>query len=143
MTVLMRPPGRSPVGPRVESGCNGPGEVCVSDDESTKRRLERLIAEHPLLIFMKGSPERPRCGFSARAVETLRHHGVRSIAHVDVLEDPEARRVLPSVSDWPTFPQVFVRGELVGGADVLDELAASGELRRLLAGLVDEPARSA
>ena len=112
----------------------------MSDDDSTKHRLERLIAEHPVIIFMKGTPDLPRCGFSARAVAILRHHGVRAPAHVDVLEDTDARRVLPSVSDWPTFPQVFVRGELVGGADVLDELAASGELRRLLTGLAEETA---
>jgi monothiol glutaredoxin len=112
----------------------------MADDESVKRRLERLIAEHPILIFMKGSPDFPRCGFSARAVETLRRHGVRTLPYVDVLADPDVRRVLPTVSDWPTFPQVFVRGELVGGADVLGELEASGELRRLLAGLTEEDA---
>lgn len=112
----------------------------MADDESVRRRLERLIADHPIIIFMKGSPDLPRCGFSARAVETLRRHGVRTLPHVDVLADPDARRVLPSVSDWPTFPQVFVRGELVGGADVLDELAASGELKTILQGLVETPA---
>ncbi len=115
----------------------------MSNDDQVRSRLERLIAEHPVLVFMKGTPELPRCGFSARAVETLRRHGVRAPAYVDVLADPDARRVLPSVSDWPTFPQVFVRGELVGGADVLDELAASGELRRLLAGLTQEAANRA
>lgn len=107
-----------------------------SDDARIKQRLAQLIAEHPIIIFMKGSPDAPRCGFSARAVAALRRQGVRELAHVDVLADPDARRVLPSLSDWPTFPQVFVRGELIGGADVLDELAASGELSRILDGLV-------
>ncbi|EQD72606.1 Glutaredoxin-related protein [mine drainage metagenome] len=83
---------------------------------------------------MKGVPDAPRCGFSARAVEALRQAGARDIAWVDVLSEPETRARLPEISEWPTFPQVFIQGELIGGADITEELLASGELARKVQG---------
>lgn len=96
-------------------------------------RINRLIAEQPILVFMKGSPDFPQCGFSARTVQALKACGAK-MAHVDVLSDPEVRATLPSISNWPTFPQVFIRGELVGGCDITLEMYQSGELQKLVSG---------
>ncbi len=94
--------------------------------------IKKNIADNAILLFMKGSPEMPRCGFSAKAVQILKACGV-SFASVDVLENPEVRQYLPEVSNWPTFPQLFVHGELIGGCDIMTELYESGELEQILA----------
>jgi monothiol glutaredoxin len=91
-------------------------------------RITETIAAEDVVLFMKGTPDRVLCGNSARALEALRAVGA-PVAAVDVLPDPRIREELSAVSRWPTIPQVFVRGELVGGADIVDELAATGELR--------------
>jgi monothiol glutaredoxin len=96
----------------------------------TDNHIRQLIATRPILIFMKGQPDFPRCGFSARAVEALREAGARDLAWVDVLSEPDIRSRLPQISDWPTFPQVFIGGELIGGADITEELLGTGELAR-------------
>ena len=98
--------------------------------------MERIQAElerHPLVLFMKGTPDYPMCGFSSRAVQALRAAGATQLHAVNVLEDPEVRASLPRFSNWPTFPQLFIHGELIGGCDITVELAESGELARLVA----------
>ena len=93
-------------------------------------QLKITIAENPILLFMKGSPEAPQCGFSMRTVEALKGCGVQ-FAYVDILSNPEVRKSLPRVSNWPTFPQLFINGELVGGCDITLELYQSGELQQM------------
>lgn len=100
-------------------------------------RIRDLIQRQPILIFMKGNPDFPRCGFSARAIEALREAGAHDFAWVDVLAEPEVRERLPEISEWPTFPQVFIRGELIGGADITEELLAQGELARKVQGALE------
>ena len=97
----------------------------------TVNKIKQQLAEHPILLYMKGSPKLPQCGFSARAVQCIDACGV-NFASVDVLANPDIRQTLPQVSSWPTFPQLFVKGELIGGADIIAELYASGELETLL-----------
>jgi monothiol glutaredoxin len=94
-------------------------------------RIEDLIRTEPVTLFMKGTPEFVMCGNSDRALRALRVSGA-PVTAVDVLPDPAIRQELSAVSGWPTIPQVFVQGELIGGADITEELAASGELTRVL-----------
>jgi monothiol glutaredoxin len=94
-------------------------------------RIQEVIDNEPVALFMKGTPTFVMCGNSHRALEALRALGA-PVTAVDILPDPEIRQQLSSLSGWPTIPQVFVRGELVGGADIVEELAESGELRRKL-----------
>jgi monothiol glutaredoxin len=93
--------------------------------------IQEAIGEHEVLLFMKGTPERPMCGFSARTVAALDAAG-REYAAVDVLPDPRIRQELSALSNWPTIPQLFVRGELVGGCDIVTEMYESGELHKVL-----------
>jgi monothiol glutaredoxin len=93
--------------------------------------IKRTIEHEDVVLFMKGTPERVFCGNSARALEALRAVGA-PLAAVDVLPDPAIRQELSALSSWPTIPQVFIRGELVGGADIVEELAETGELREKL-----------
>ncbi len=94
-------------------------------------RIKGVIDEEPVVLFMKGTPQFVMCGNSGRALEALRAQGA-PVTAVDILRDPSIRQELQEVSGWPTIPQVFVKGELVGGADITQELAESGELKRLL-----------
>jgi monothiol glutaredoxin len=94
---------------------------------SVRAQIEEIIEKEPVALFMKGTPSFVMCGNSQRALEALRAAGA-PVTAVDILPDPSFRQELSSVSGWPTIPQVFVRGELVGGADIVEELAASGEL---------------
>ena len=94
-------------------------------------QIQHVIDDEPVAIFMKGTPERPACGNSLRALQALWNAGA-PITAVDILPDPRIRSELSSISDWPTIPQVFVKGELLGGADITEELFASGELGRKL-----------
>ena len=94
-------------------------------------QIQQVIADEPVAIFMKGTPERPACGNSLRAIQALWNAGA-PITAVDILPDPAIRAELSAISDWPTIPQVFVKGELIGGADITEELFASGELGRKL-----------
>ena len=98
--------------------------------------IERIQAEvegHPIVLFMKGTPQFPMCGFSSRTVQALQAAGASRLHTVNVLEEPEIRANLPRFSNWPTFPQLFVNGELIGGCDITLELAESGELERIIA----------
>jgi monothiol glutaredoxin len=110
----------------------------VSDETQNPLRdaIEDAIESNPVILFMKGTPEQPMCGFSARtagALQTLE----TPFAAVDVLPDPRIRQELSALSNWPTIPQLFVRGELVGGADIVAEMYESGELAELLG--VEQP----
>lgn len=98
----------------------------------TNTRITSLLAEHPVVLFMKGTQYFPQCGFSARAVSILEHLGVEPHT-VDVLADPEVRAGIKAYSNWPTIPQLYVKGELVGGSDILMEMVESGELAQLFA----------
>jgi monothiol glutaredoxin len=92
-------------------------------------QIKQVIDEEPVTIFMKGTPQMPACGNSMRALQALWSAGA-PITAVDVLPDPAIRQELSALTDWPTIPQVFIRGELIGGADITEELHATGELKR-------------
>jgi monothiol glutaredoxin len=111
----------------------------MSDPTATSIRtaIEQAIGEHEVILFMKGTPEQPRCGFSARTVAALESLGA-GFAAVDVLPDPRIRQELSAISNWPTIPQLFVKGELVGGCDIVMEMYETGELAETLG--VEEPA---
>lgn len=93
--------------------------------------IKEQIENNPILLYMKGSPNQPQCGFSARAVQALMQCGER-FAYVDILSNPEIRASLPQYANWPTFPQLWVDGELVGGCDIVVEMFESGELQVLV-----------
>jgi monothiol glutaredoxin len=116
----------------------------MSDETSNPMReaIQSAISENPVILFMKGNPEQPACGFSARTVAMLQSLG-QPFAAVDILPDPRIRQELSALSNWPTIPQLFIGGELVGGCDIITEMYQSGELQEALgldAGPVDEPA---
>ncbi len=96
-----------------------------------REQIEQIVAEEPVALFMKGNPSFVMCGNSDRALQALRAAGA-PVTAVDILPDPQFRQELSAVSGWPTIPQVFVRGELIGGADIVEELAETGELREKL-----------
>ena len=96
-----------------------------------RSELQNAITANPVLLFMKGTPDQPMCGFSARTVAALQSLG-RPFAAVNVLPDPRIRQELTALSNWPTIPQLFVDGELVGGCDIVMEMYQSGELQQLL-----------
>ena len=96
-----------------------------------REKIKQTIESEPVVLFMKGTPDRVYCGNSGRALEALRSVGA-PVTAVDVLPDPQIRQELSVVSNWPTIPQVFVGGELVGGADIVQELAETGELKEKL-----------
>ncbi|MDU6110194.1 MAG: Grx4 family monothiol glutaredoxin [Klebsiella pneumoniae] len=98
---------------------------------STLEKIQRQIAENPILLYMKGSPKLPSCGFSAQAVQALSACGER-FAYVDILQNPDIRAELPKYANWPTFPQLWVDGELVGGCDIVIEMYQRGELQQLI-----------
>ena len=99
--------------------------------ETALDTIKRQISENPILLYMKGSPQAPQCGFSAKIIECMVGCGQR-FAYVDILSNPEIRATLPSYAEWPTFPQLWVDGELVGGCDIVTEMFESGELEALL-----------
>ena len=93
--------------------------------------IKEQIENNTILLYMKGSPNQPQCGFSARTVQALMQCGER-FAYVDILSNPEIRANLPKSANWPTFPQLWVDGELIGGCDIVTEMAESGELQTLI-----------
>lgn len=99
---------------------------------TTEERIREYIKTNPVLLFMKGTPTEPKCGFSGRAVAALNAAGI-AFAAIDVLAAPRIREALPRVTQFPTFPQLFVSGELIGGSDIVQEMTLSGELQRLVA----------
>jgi monothiol glutaredoxin len=100
-------------------------------DNPIRDAISDAIADNPTILFMKGTPEQPACGFSARTVATLQSLGA-PFAAVDILPDPRIRQELTALSNWPTIPQLFVKGELVGGCDIVTEMYESGELAEAL-----------
>jgi len=94
-------------------------------------RINDQIASNPVILYMKGTPQMPMCGFSARTVEVLKQCN-KEFAYVNIIADAAVHENLPRVSDWPTFPQLFIKGELVGGCDITCELAESGELQKMV-----------
>ena len=96
-----------------------------------EKEIKEQINSNPILLYMKGSPDAPQCGFSSRATQLLIACG-KPFSFVDILSNPEIRANLPKVSNWPTFPQLFVNGELVGGSDIMTELHESGDLKELI-----------
>lgn len=99
---------------------------------SIEQFIENEVKSNDVVLFMKGTPQFPMCGFSSRVVQALAAVGA-SYEHVNVLEDPEVRANLPRFSNWPTFPQLFINGELIGGCDITLELHEKGELRNMVA----------
>lgn len=100
-------------------------------DVDTLEKIKQQIAENAIILYMKGSPKMPQCGFSARAVQCIEACAV-DFAYVDILANPDIRQILPQVSDWPTFPQLYVKGELIGGSDIIAEMFQQGELEIIL-----------
>lgn len=93
-------------------------------------RIKGTLAKHPIVLFMKGTPEYPMCGFSSRAAQALTEAG--AVFHpVNVLADPQLRAAMPHFANWPTFPQLFIHGELLGGCDIIEDLNSAGELARM------------
>ncbi len=100
-------------------------------DNPLRDQIQQAISNNPVILFMKGTPEQPMCGFSARTAGILQSFG-KPFAAVDVLPDPRIRQELSALSNWPTIPQLFIDGELVGGCDIVTEMLDSGELQELL-----------
>jgi monothiol glutaredoxin len=96
-----------------------------------EEKLKKQIRDNEILIYMKGTPYEPRCGFSAKTVQALIECEAK-FSYVDILENNDVRTILPSVSDWPTFPQVFINGELIGGADIVTQMHEAGELKTMI-----------
>ena len=94
--------------------------------------IQETITNHPVVLFMKGTAQFPQCGFSARAIQVLKECGVGQLVTVNVLDDPEVRQGIKDFSNWPTIPQLYVKGEFVGGTDVMNEMHTKGELADLL-----------
>lgn len=101
----------------------------------TQQRIDQLVKGNDIVLFMKGTASFPQCGFSGRAVQILKASGVdaRNITTVNVLEDPEIREGIKNYSQWPTIPQLYVKGEFIGGSDIMMEMYESGELQQVLA----------
>ena len=103
-------------------------------------RIKQQVEAHPVLIYMKGTPQLPQCGFSSRTVDALKSLELE-FAYVNVLADPDIFQNLPQFADWPTFPQVYVDGELIGGCDITLEMHASGDLQKMADEAVEKKAQ--
>ncbi len=99
---------------------------------SAQDTIDQQVKGHPVVLYMKGSPDFPQCGFSANAVNLLRQCGLAEFFSVDVLQNPEIRQGIKHYANWPTIPQLYIRGEFIGGSDIMTELYQSGELKKLL-----------
>ncbi|HKY01275.1 MAG TPA: Grx4 family monothiol glutaredoxin [Burkholderiales bacterium] len=95
-------------------------------------KIREQVTSHPVVLYMKGTPTFPQCGFSANAVQILKACGVNEVHTVNVLEDPEIRQGIKEFANWPTIPQLYIKGEFVGGSDIMKEMYQSGELQKLL-----------
>ncbi len=98
----------------------------------TTDKIRLQLQDNPVILYMKGTPAEPRCGFSAKAAGLLKSSGF-GFAYVDVLANPQIMEALPEVSDFPTFPQLFIQGEIIGGSDIVEAMLAAGELQPMLA----------
>jgi monothiol glutaredoxin len=97
-------------------------------------RIKQQVTGNPVVLYMKGTPQFPQCGFSANAVQILNACGVKELFTVNVLEEPEIRQGIKEYANWPTIPQLYVNGEFVGGSDIMREMYQSGELQKVLTG---------
>lgn len=97
-----------------------------------QERIREQVTSHPVVLYMKGSPSFPQCGFSANAVQLLKAGGATNVFTVDVLQDPDIRQGIKDYANWPTIPQLYIKGEFIGGSDIMKELYQSGELQKLL-----------
>ena len=103
----------------------------TDQNQDIETLIRNQIKENPVLLYMKGTPQFPQCGFSAKAIEVLTQIG-RPFAFVNILENPEIRATLPKIANWPTFPQLWINGELMGGSDIILEMYQSGGLKPLV-----------
>jgi len=101
---------------------------------NTQQIISEQVTTHPVVLYMKGSPQFPQCGFSGNAVGILKELGVKELFTVDVLQDPDIRQGIKEYANWPTIPQLYIKGEFVGGSDIMMEMYQSGELKQLLEG---------
>ena len=100
----------------------------------TQERIKQTVTGNPVVLYMKGTPQFPQCGFSMNAVQILKACGVKQLYTVNVLEDPDVRQGIKEYANWPTIPQLYVNGEFVGGSDIMREMFESGELKKVLDG---------
>ena len=98
---------------------------------TTLDKIKKQVSENPIIIYMKGTPDMPMCGFSSRTVDALKKCG-KEFAYVNVILDQEVMQDLPKFKDWPTFPQLYIKGELIGGCDITLDLFESGELKKMI-----------
>lgn len=99
---------------------------------SIHEQLDELVKQNDVILFMKGTPDFPQCGFSGKVVQILRQCGLKKFASVNVLEDPEIRQGIKEYSDWPTIPQLYIKGEFIGGCDILSNMFEQGKLQEML-----------
>jgi monothiol glutaredoxin len=104
----------------------------------TQQRIKDQVTGHPVVLYMKGTPQFPQCGFSSLAVQVLNACGVQDFFSVNVLAEPEIRQGIKDYANWPTIPQLYVNGEFVGGSDIVREMYESGELQKLLQGVTQK-----
>ena len=104
----------------------------------TQARIHEIVTGNDVALFMKGTPQFPQCGFSSAAAQILKMCGVTKYASVNVLEDPEIRQGIKDYANWPTIPQLFIKGEFIGGCDIMKEMYQAGELQKLLEGIAPQ-----
>lgn len=102
-----------------------------------KQKIHDTVTGNPVVLYMKGTPQAPQCGFSARAIQILQACGVKNLVTVDVLADPDVRQGVKDYANWPTVPQLYISGEFVGGSDIMTEMYQSGELQKQLDPIVN------
>jgi monothiol glutaredoxin len=100
--------------------------------QDIQQRIKEQVTTHPVVLYMKGNPQSPQCGFSANAVRILSTLGVKELFTVDVLQDADIRQGIKDYANWPTIPQLYIKGEFVGGSDIMTEMYQNGELKQLL-----------
>jgi monothiol glutaredoxin len=100
---------------------------------NVQQRIHEQVTTHPVVLYMKGTPQMPQCGFSATAIQILKLSGVEQVFTVNVLADEEIRQGIKQYANWPTIPQLYIKGEFVGGSDIMREMYESGELKQVLA----------
>jgi monothiol glutaredoxin len=97
-----------------------------------KEFIQKTVTDNSVVLFMKGTAQFPQCGFSGKAIALLKNCGVKSIVTINVLEDDDVRQAIKEYSDWPTIPQLYIKGEFIGGSDIIGEMHASGELQKII-----------
>ena len=100
--------------------------------EEVQQFIDKTVKENPVVLFMKGTAQFPQCGFSGKAIQMLKTCGIKDLVTVNVLEDDEVRQGIKQYSNWPTVPQLYVKGEFIGGSDIMGEMFESGELQKVL-----------